>query len=117
MFGVRRSIMYEHLLHPGCSVSSMREYCRIPQKNFSGRFKRCTGFVPANWLSYHRIEAAKFLLADERLKDVEVCEIGFAVGYKRASTFTTMFRNKAGKPPGEWRTQRLKKPKRKLKTL
>lgn len=110
-FDVKCAISYfiKHLFNISCCVGSMRMACRIPQNNFSLRFKHYTGMSPASYISHHRIEAAKLLLSDERLKDVPVSEIGFAVGYERASTFTTMFTKKAGMSPGKWRHQQLKK--------
>ncbi|MGF1669588.1 MAG: helix-turn-helix transcriptional regulator [Balneolaceae bacterium] len=104
-FDIRCAIEYfnEHLFYTQCRVDTMRKICRIRQNNFSLRFKHHTGFTPAGYLTHHRIEAAKLLLSEVKLKKISISEIGFTVGYERASTFTTIFKNKEGITPGEWR--------------
>ncbi|SHG29590.1 AraC-type DNA-binding protein [Fodinibius roseus] len=113
-FDVHRAAVYlhEHLFHPDCHVSGMREACKIPQRNFSTRFRLSMGLPPASYITSHRIEAAKRLLSDNQLKDVSISEIGFAVGYERISAFTTLFTKKIGLPPGAWRNQELEKQRR-----
>lgn len=107
---IYRAVTYinENLFHSSCNVHKMKVQCRLPQNNFSARFKYYMEMSPASYISHHRIEAAKRLLSRERLKKIPVGELGFAVGYNRASTFSSMFTDKIGVPPGRWRNQKFK---------
>ncbi|HMB97437.1 MAG TPA: helix-turn-helix domain-containing protein [Balneolaceae bacterium] len=76
---------------------------KTPQKNYSGRFKRQVGLSPREYITHHRIGAAKLLLMDKRLKILSLGDIGYAVGYERLHSFSMTFKNKTAKWPGEWR--------------
>jgi AraC-like DNA-binding protein len=84
------------------SIEYMREYCNVPQKNFSTRFKRYVGKVPSSYVVYHRVEAAKILI-DNDLFDLTIGDIGWIVGYEKPSSFATIFKSKVGLSPLRWK--------------
>jgi AraC family transcriptional regulator len=68
--------------------------------HFARSFKQATGVSPHQYLIKSRIERAKALLAQGELPIVEV---GFRVGFKNQSHFTTLFRKLTSVTPGAYR--------------
>jgi len=109
-FDVKKALQYlhDHLFDAQCSIKRMKEECNIQITNFSARFSGYVGLSPKQYLIHHRIKAAKKLLSDGELKHLSISRIGFAVGYDRLSSFSTVFKNKVGASPGVWRREALK---------
>jgi AraC-like DNA-binding protein len=61
----------------------------------------------AEFLSVHRVAAAKRELADPRLSERSVSEIAFALGYASLGPFNRAFREATGTTPSAFRTQAL----------
>jgi AraC-like DNA-binding protein len=61
----------------------------------------------AEFLSAHRIAAAKRELADPRLAERSVSELAFALGYASLGPFNRAFREATGTTPSAWRAQAL----------
>ena len=80
------------------SINSMRKMCKIPQNNFSGRFKYFVNYTPVSYLKTKRIECAIEILnkVDSLLS---ISSLALEVGYKYASTFSTAFKNITGESP------------------
>jgi AraC family transcriptional regulator len=68
--------------------------------HFARSFKQATGVSPHQFLIKSRIERAKALLAKSELPIVEV---GFRVGFKNQSHFTTLFRKLTSLTPKAYR--------------
>jgi AraC family transcriptional regulator len=68
--------------------------------HFARSFKQATGISPHQYLIKSRIERAKSLLAKSELPIVEV---GFRVGFKNQSHFTTLFRRVTHLTPKAYR--------------
>jgi len=102
---VRTALNYlnEHLFETTCTVKKMREDCNLHQRNFSTWFRNYVGMPPVSYLRYHRVEAAKLLLSEEKLAKSFIGEIGFAVGYESPSTFSMLFMKNEKISPGKWR--------------
>lgn len=92
-----------HLFETTCTVKKMRKQCHLKQRNFSTRFRNYVGVPPVGYLIYHRVEAAKMLLLDEKLDESYISEIGFAVGYEKPSAFTMLFIKNEQLSPGKWK--------------
>lgn len=109
-FDVKKALQYlhDHLFDPQCSIKRMKEECHIQTNNFSTRFSGHVGLSPKQYLIYHRMDAAKKLLSEDELKHLSISRIGFAVGYEKSSSFSTVFKNKVGVTPGAWRRKTLK---------
>jgi len=54
-------------------------------------------------LTQHRLARAEVLLRDASGRRLSTVEIGFASGFKEASTFYRRFKQRHGVTPGEWR--------------
>lgn len=67
-------------------------------------FKRETGMTVHDYLTEARIDRAKELLADPRLK---LYDIASAVGYRDRDYFTRVFRKRVGVTPKEYRDREL----------
>ena len=68
--------------------------------HFARSFKQATGVSPHQYLIKNRIERAKSLLTGSELPIVEV---GFKVGFKNQSHFTTLFRKLTSMTPKAYR--------------
>lgn len=63
-------------------------------------FERDTGQTPHKWLTAIRLNQAKHLLTDSRLK---IDQIAIACGFNSVSHFKTLFREQTGTTPGQYR--------------
>jgi len=63
-------------------------------------FVRAFGETPHDFLTRLRIDRAKQLLARDQLPVTEVC---LAVGYESLGTFSSLFRDRVGRSPLEYR--------------
>lgn len=68
--------------------------------HFARAFKKTTGVTPYRYVIERRVERARALLADPRLRLVEVA---LACGFGSQQQFTTMFRRLTGMTPGAYR--------------
>jgi len=101
------AFIFNHLYDSALTVGLLREACGINGHDFSGIFKFYVGRSPAEFINYHRVEAAKQLLQDTRLKTVSISMIGASVGFRRPSTFSKAFKRQEGVPPSAWRKKQL----------
>jgi AraC-like DNA-binding protein len=70
--------------------------------HFIRAFRAAYGVTPYQYLTRHRIERAKALLAYGELSVTDVC---LAVGFQSLGSFSTLFRRYAGCSPSEYREQ------------
>ncbi|MEX2463759.1 MAG: helix-turn-helix domain-containing protein [Balneolaceae bacterium] len=96
-------LLNRNLFDTECNVSEIKEMNRTPQKNYSSRFRRCVGMTPREYITQHRIAAAKWLLKDNRLVSLNIGDIGYRVGFERLHSFSMTFKNRTGYWPREWR--------------
>lgn len=68
--------------------------------HFCRAFRDSTGLPPQRWLAQQRMEAARHMLAENRLS---VIEIAVAVGFAGASQFSAAFRRHLGQTPSAYR--------------
>ena len=71
--------------------------------HFTRLFKQATGLSPHAYLTFHRVERAKQMLAESRLALVEVAA---CVGFQTQGHFTEVFRRHAGITPRRFRVTR-----------
>lgn len=81
-------------------ITEIAEAVDLSPFHFARSFKQATGVSPHQYLIKSRIEHAKTLLAKSELPIVEV---GFRVGFKNQSHFTTLFRKMTHLTPKAYR--------------
>jgi transcriptional regulator GlxA family with amidase domain len=81
-------------------VAAMIELAELPERSFTRRFKRATGFAPMEYVHTLRLEEAKQLLESD---DEPVEAVAQQVGYEDAAFFGRLFRRKVGVTPAQYR--------------
>ncbi len=87
-------------LRADASISDVAEQCGLSASYFSRAFKRETGFSPHRWVMKRRVERAKQLLEEPRLKLVDIAEM---CGFVDQSHFARVFSKSENCTPGRWR--------------
>ncbi len=88
-----------HLANP---VSRMAVHAGLPGRTFARRFRRATGYAPAEYVQSLRIEEAKQLLeATEEPTDA----VAAAVGYADPASFRRLFKRCVGVTPSRYRSR------------
>lgn len=82
------------------SLSTAAALCRLETTYFSRYFRMHTGVTFRDWYRRVRIERAKALLSEPRMK---VGVISGAVGYNHITTFERAFRKCTGLCPAEYK--------------
>jgi two-component system response regulator YesN len=81
------------------SLREMAQEVGVTPNHLSGLFSRETGKSFREYLAFMRVEAAKRLLLDSRLK---VYEVGEKVGFLSIEHFSRVFKRLTGVPPHQW---------------
>ena len=112
MRGVTAAPLARHLLRARDLVDSryaepldleaLARAAHVSSRHFSRSFRQTFGETPHQYLITRRIERARYLL---RTTDMQVAEVGLAVGFKGVGSFTTTFRRHVGVSPTEYRRQ------------
>lgn len=81
-------------------VAAMAEHAGLPQRTFARRFRKATGYGPAEYVQALRTEEAKQILetTNQPLEAVAV-----AVGYQDPVFFSRLFKRTVGISPGRYR--------------
>ena len=82
------------------TVQQMAKECGLSVAHFSRAFQVSTGMAPHRWQTRRRVEAAKSLLANEKLS---LFEVAMTCGFADQSHFTRVFTREFGISPGAWR--------------
>jgi AraC family transcriptional regulator len=69
-------------------------------QHFKRAFKRSIGLPPHRFLMARRVERAQALLAR---RDLSIAEVALSCGFATQSHLTSVFRQKTGSTPGQWR--------------
>jgi AraC family transcriptional regulator len=89
----------EHLAEP-ISLATLAAMVRLSSYYFCRAFKQSLGMPPHRYHVARRIERAKVLLAERRHS---ITEIGLALGFGEASSFTGAFHRVTGMTPSSYR--------------
>ena len=90
----------EERLAEHVSLATLAGLVRLSTYHFSRAFKQSFGMPPHRFHSHRRIEHAKALLTN---REMSVTEVGMALGFSSASSFTMAFRKMAGMTPSDYR--------------
>lgn len=98
-----RSVMEQFFM----SNMSLAEYARLCARSlsaFKAEFQEVYGMSPGKWLMARRLEFARHLLetTEEPISDVTLRS-----GFKNTSHFVRLFKERYGKPPLQYRQQRV----------
>jgi AraC family transcriptional regulator len=91
--------MMANLAEP-IGLADMADAAGLSRMHFAAQFRVTTGLQPHDYIQRRRIERAQELLANS---DLPLVEIGFDVGFKSQSHFTTVFSRLVGQTPNVWR--------------
>ncbi|MFQ5447140.1 MAG: helix-turn-helix domain-containing protein [Saprospiraceae bacterium] len=72
----------------------------VSRRNFFRRVKQLTGLTPNEYLREVRLQAARRML--ETKKHTSVKAVAFAAGYHKVKHFSTIFRQRFGRPPSDY---------------
>ena len=78
----------------------MAERAGLTSRTFALRFRASTGYEPMDYVQSLRIEEAKQLL---EIEDLNVEDVGHALGYEDPTSFRRLFKRKAGLTPAAYR--------------
>lgn len=84
------------------SVDLLAQQLGMSVRTVTRRFHDELGLSPGKWLQAKRLEMARVLLEDTRLKISEIC---YRIGYNDAPSFSRLFAKMTGMAPGEFRKQ------------
>ena len=81
----------------------------MSESHFISAFKRMTGQTPSLFRTVQRIEAAKKLLSDGKLRLIDIAAV---TGFSSPAHFSTVFRHETGLTPQTWRSRNGDSPSR-----
>lgn len=94
-----RDYLQEHYTD-SFSLSKVAEYSCMSQYHFSRVFTHVFGEPPNTFVARLRIEKAKTMLITENFSISEICA---EVGYSSVGSFSSLFREKVGISPSQYR--------------
>lgn len=94
-----RTFIAEHA-QDDLSLAAVAKAVNMSASYFSEKFKEITGINFVTYVARTRIEKARHLLQDPKLR---VSEIAFEVGFQSLSQFNRAFKSVTGKAPSEYR--------------
>lgn len=100
--------IHENIFKPELTVQWLIENCQIKNHNFSGKFRHYTGKGVKEYILYHRLEAAQFLITQSKEMNITLSEIGYEIGFMTYATFNRAFTRRFGVTPAKWVKGKLK---------
>jgi two-component system, response regulator YesN len=99
-----KAFINQNYNNPDFSIESAARYVNISNSYFSILFKQETGQTFVDYLTFFRIEKAKYLLRASSFRSYEISE---KVGFNNSTYFSTIFKKYTGYSPSEYRKQIL----------
>ncbi len=100
-FYIKEAISYiEQNFQNEITIEDIAKFCGLNRSYFGKIFHENIGKTPQEFLISYRMTKAAELL---KLTDLQVADIGNAVGYPNQLHFSRAFKNVYGKPPRQWR--------------
>lgn len=97
---IHRAVKYiqTHIKHPIC-ISQLAFDLKMSESNFSNSFKKIMNITPGEYITN-----LKLIRAKELLKSQNVTEVAYDLGYDNISYFITIFKNKYGITPKQYKS-------------
>lgn len=86
------------------TLDSMAENCGLGRSRFAACCRQITNVSPTEYLTRCRVDAAAELLLKQ--PEMSVTEAAFACGFQSSQYFATVFRQRLGHAPREWRRKK-----------
>ena len=99
---IRASEYIEDRLSEGLSVADIASELSMSPSHFARSFKLAMGVGPARYVRIRRVERAKLMLLDPRLKAADVAE---ACGFSSQAHLSRVFKEFCGVTPGTYRRE------------
>ncbi len=93
----------QHLEQPW-DLASMASQCGLGRTQFTHYCRQITNQTPIDFLTHRRLEAARKMLIEEKSRSVT--DIALACGFQSSQYFTTVFHQKLGCSPRDYRLGR-----------
>ena len=90
----------EHLEHPW-TLEEMAEQCGLGRSRFAEYCRQITNLAPVEYLATCRVEAARRLLNVR--PQMSITDVALTCGFQSSQYFATVFRQKTGRTPREFR--------------
>ncbi len=96
---IHKALVYiqENIRHP-ISISQLAYYLNMSETNFCNSFKKVLGITPKEYITN-----LKMVLAKDMLKNQNVTEVAYDLGYENISHFISLFKNKYGITPKQFK--------------
>ena len=97
---IHKSIQYiqSHIMEP-ISISLLAYDLNMSEANFSNSFKKVMGITPKEYITNLKLTKAKGML-----KDQNVTEVAYDLGYDNISHFIALFKNRYGITPKQFKS-------------
>lgn len=97
---IHKSIQYiqSHIMEP-ISINLLAYDLNMSEANFSNSFKKIMGITPKEYITNLKLMKAK-----EMLKDQNVTEVAYDLGYDNISHFIALFKNRYGITPKQFKS-------------
>ncbi|MFC5447143.1 helix-turn-helix domain-containing protein [Paenibacillus aestuarii] len=99
--------IHEHYVDEQLSLQQVCNHIFMSMSYFSALFKQHTGLTFVEYVTRHRLERAKELLAESQLKTYELAA---QVGYSDPQYFSVIFKRHTGMTPKEYRATQKVQP-------
>ncbi|WP_242863217.1 helix-turn-helix transcriptional regulator [Caloranaerobacter ferrireducens] len=110
---IYKAIRYmEENYNQAINIKDIAWSLNMSESNFSLYFKKIVGISPKDYLKNIRLSKAK-----ELLKEHNVTEVAYNVGYENISYFIKLFKNKYGVTPKQYKKTSIKKNSRNLHNI
>lgn len=86
------------------TLESMAQQCGLGRSTFAAYCKEITNASPVDYLTRCRVDAAAKMLRAS--PEMTITEVAFACGFQSSQYFATVFRERLGCPPREWRNRK-----------
>ena len=105
---IQKAIEVQHLhLEPNINIEEFSSRIHLPAKTVSYAINNELGTKFFEFINYHRVEAAKVLLADESKAQLTILDILLMSGFSNKSSFHRFFKRMVNMSPTEYRRNKL----------